>query len=309
MKQKHYIKHTLTLILLLACVPLAMACDVCGCSVGGNYFGILPQFQKNFAGLRYQYRAFDSEHLTLFPGEKPLRTVETFHTTELWGRYVPHKRLHLFAFVPYNYFTKDEEQVRSVVSGFGDMSFMASYILLNTGEQEEKDWKHALQAGVGVKLPTGRSDQLTGGTGLLIPSLQAGTGALDIPLNLIYTVRYKRIGVNVEGNYRVNTVNRRGYEFGDRITSSLRLFYWQKLRSVSLLPHLGLGYEYGFMDKDQGEYQEYTGSRVVTGNLGLDLYYKRLVLNLSSQAPLYQYIAKGQISGRPRINAGIAFLL
>src|SRR5690606_24927340 len=101
-------------------VHTALACDVCGCSVGGSYFGILPQFQQNFIGLRYQHRNFNSEHLTLFPGEVPLKTQETFHTTELWSRYVPHPKVHLFAFVPFNYYTKDEEGIRSTVSGIGD---------------------------------------------------------------------------------------------------------------------------------------------------------------------------------------------
>ncbi|MBP8240682.1 MAG: hypothetical protein KAX50_12000 [Saprospiraceae bacterium] len=43
-----------------------LACDVCGCAVGGNYLGILPQFRRHFAGVRFQYRTFDSEHPNLF---------------------------------------------------------------------------------------------------------------------------------------------------------------------------------------------------------------------------------------------------
>lgn len=295
--------------LLLASSVSALACDVCGCSVGGNYFGIVPQFQKNFIGLRYQYRAFDSEHLTLFPGEKPLRTHEAFHTTELWGRYVPHKKIHLFTFIPYNYYTKDEEQIRSVVSGIGDVSLVANYIIVNSGERADKKWKHALQIGAGIKLPTGKSDRIMEGSDVLLPSLQAGTGAFDIPLNLIYTMRHKQWGVNMESNYRITTINKRDYKFGDRANASLRFFYWQKVKNISLLPHLGTGFEYGFMDKDKGVWREYTGSSVVLANAGIDLYYKRIIVNFSTQTPLYQHVAKGQIAGKQRFSVGISMLI
>jgi hypothetical protein len=287
----------------------AFACDVCGCSVGGSYFGILPQFQKNFIGVRYQQRSFDSEHLTLFPGEVPLNTRETFHTTELWGRYVPHKNLQLFAFVPYNYYTKDEEGIHSVTSGLGDINLMAHYIIFNTGEDVEKKWKQALQVGTGIKLPTGKSDDIQAHTGLLIPSLQAGTGAFDIPFSLIYTVRHGKWGVNAEANYRLNMANKRDYRFGDRITTSARAFYWLSNQSFSLLPHLGLSYEYGFLDKNKGAEQEYTGNKSLLGGGGLDIYFKRFIFNANTQLPLYQYMAKGQITGGQRWNFGIAFLL
>lgn len=284
-------------------------CDVCGCSVGGNSMGILPQFQNNFVGLRHHFRAYDSKHLTLFPGEIPLKTVEKFYTTELWGRYVPSKNIHLFAFIPYNYYAKDEENIHSKVSGLGDISFLANYVIINTGEYSNSRWKHALQAGTGLKLPTGVSDNIQKHSGLLIPSLQAGTGAFDIPINLIYTVRRNQLGLNIENNYRINMPNRRNYRFGDRFNSSVRIFYWQKFKNMSLLPHVGASYEYGFMDKDRRIKQEYTGSNSVLGNAGIDLYFGRFILNFSTQISVYQHIAQGQISARQQYRFGVAVFI
>lgn len=298
-------------LLLLAVVCLSstkvQACDVCGCSVGGNYFGILPQFQQHFVGLRYQQRSFNSTHLTLFPGEKPLQTQERFYTTELWGRYVPHRKVHLFAFVPYNYFTKDENDVHAVVSGLGDINFMAHYIVFNNGNDTDRKWKQALQLGTGVKAPTGKSDHVQAYSGLLIPSLQAGTGAFDIPFSAIYTIRNGKWGLNAEANYRWNLTNIRNYKFGDRITSSLRTFYWYSNRGVTMLPHISLGYEYGFRDTDSDVEAEYTGSKSVLAGAGVDFYFGRFILNSSAQLPLYQHIAQGQIKADPRWNLGIAF--
>lgn len=285
----------------------ATACDVCGCSVGGNYFGILPHFHQNFIGVRYQNRSFISEHLTLFPGEIPLKTQESFHTAELWGRYVPHPKVHLFAFVPYNQYTKDEEGIRSVVSGIGDISLMAHYIVFNTGNMDELTWKQALQIGSGIKLPTGKSDNIQEHSGLLIPSLQAGTGAVDIPFSMIYTLRNDQWGINTEANYRWNLINKRDYKFGDRISTSLRAFYWLGNDQFTLLPHLSVNYEYGFKDKSEGVEAEYTGSQSILAGAGLDFYFDRFIVNASYQLPLYQDIAQGQITGNPRFNVGIAY--
>jgi hypothetical protein len=290
-------------------VNTALACDVCGCSVGGSYFGILPQFQQNFVGLRYQHRSFTSEHLTLFPNEAPLKTQETFHTTELWGRYVPHPKVHLFAFVPYNYFTKEEENIHSVVSGLGDVSLMAHYIVFNTGDSVKTKWKQALQIGTGIKLPTGKSNHIQEHSGLLIPSIQAGTGAFDIPFSIIYTIRNGKWGANAEANYRLNLHNKRDYKFGDRMTTSVRTFYWYGKKNFTILPHLSVGYEHGFRDTDKGAEAEYTGSQSILGGAGIDFYYKRFILNANTQIPLYQHIAQGQITGKSRFNIGIAYQL
>ena len=59
------------------------ACDVCGCAVSGHQFGILPQFQKHFAGIRYGYRSFKSVHPPVFSTDTEKISCEYFHTTDL----------------------------------------------------------------------------------------------------------------------------------------------------------------------------------------------------------------------------------
>jgi len=287
----------------------ATACDVCGCSVGGSYFGILPQFQRNFIGWRYQQRSFISEHLTLFPNEVPIKSQESFYTTEAWGRYVPHPKVHVFAFVPFNYFTKREDSMFTKVAGIGDVSLLAHFIVFNTGDSTALKWKQALQLGAGIKLPTGKSNFIQEHTGLLVPSLQPGTGSLDIPLSVIYTVRKGKWGINAEINYRVNTPNIRHYKFGDRTTTYVRTFYWYGKRNVTILPHMGFTYERGMMDKKDGTIVDYTGSESVLASAGFDFYYKKLILNGNAQLPMYQHIAQGQVTSKPRFNVGLAFQL
>jgi hypothetical protein len=66
-----------------------IACDICGCGSGSYYIGLMPQFHKNFVGIRYRYSIFDSHlghsHHGIFA------TQETFRTTEIWGRFYPHQ--------------------------------------------------------------------------------------------------------------------------------------------------------------------------------------------------------------------------
>ena len=42
------------LFLLLYMLPV-VACDICGCGVGSNYVGLLPEFKKYIVGARYRY--------------------------------------------------------------------------------------------------------------------------------------------------------------------------------------------------------------------------------------------------------------
>lgn len=288
-------------------VTTVHACDVCGCAVGGNYFGILPQFHRNFIGLRYQYRSFYSEHVPLF-GETDLpHSNEYYHSTELWGRWNPARNLQIFAFVPYHIFHKNEEGVITNLTGLGDVSLIANFVLLNTGDSTQRDWKHALQIGGGVKLPTGHhTTQLADGD--VNPNFQAGTGAFDFPLNAIYTVRYKRAGMSAEVDYRINTANADDYRFGNRMGSSLRFFYWQQLRRNAFLPSVGVLWEHADADTEKGIQQDFTGGESTWASAGVDAYFSRLSVGVLYQQPIQQNLGEGHITAHPRVSASVSFL-
>jgi hypothetical protein len=88
--------------------------------------------------------------------------------------------------------------------------------------------------GGGVKLPTGAFQQSEEGA-LINPTLQLATGSSGFPLYLIYTLRYKRAGIN--------TANKHGYRFGSCSNAIARFFYWQQVKKPGLLPHAGLTVE------------------------------------------------------------------
>ena len=69
-----------------------------GCPSGGGYLVIVPQFTKNFIGLRYRLRSFSYLNTSMAGATE---TQHQFETTELWGRFYPAKKIQAFVFLPF----------------------------------------------------------------------------------------------------------------------------------------------------------------------------------------------------------------
>lgn len=261
------------------------ACDVCGCSFGGNYYGVLPQFTKHFAGIRYQYRSFVSNGLN-DDGES-VQATDVFRRTELWGRFYPHKRIQIFAFVPYVFNTQKVEGHTSSVNGLGDITLNANYTIFNSGDSTDVTFRQLLLIGAGVKAPTGKFQTVHNGE-QLHANMQAGTGSWDYLANFIYNIRYKSVGLSTDFTYKYNTENVDYYRFGDRSNGSLNLFYWDKYWGVTVMPLLGMYYEFAYVDVQNNIKQKATGGAATFGNMGLDVYWKKVSLGFLCQTPISQ---------------------
>lgn len=278
-------KLTLILIFIITTASIVEACDVCGCSLGGNYFGILPLYNKNFVGLRWSQASFYS-HIAPTQYLPAQHSHDTYSKMELWGRYYLTKRIQLFAFIPYMYNDMNGTDQVVYAQGLGDINIMANYVILNTGE-EKSDLKHTLIAGGGVKLPTGKFS-LTDKGKIINRNFQMGTGSVDFNINAVYTIRYKKTGMNLETGYKINTRNRDQYLFGNQYRASAQAFYWQKLGPVSILPHAGINFEQAAMHKDGDIIQVNTGGTAWFGSGGMDIYVNRFTAGLNYQEPLAQ---------------------
>jgi len=282
----------------------ALACDVCGCSIGGQYMGILPQFNSHIVGLRYQYRSFVTNHpASLLENHGPLRSEEYFHTAELWGRAQLNKRWQAFFFAPYHVFR--QSGFGTNVSGIGDLQLMANYAVLNTADSV-RTLKQTLLVGAGIKAPTGRFQQDQAGE-LLNPNLQPGTGSWDFQLNTSYTFRYGKVGFNSEATLRLNTANSNNYRFGNRINAAAKVFYWQQGPNLGWLPYVGLGVELAGVDTDgAGEQLSLTGGQLWLGEAGVDLYYQRFSIGAAMQVPVFQDLAGGLVDSGNRFSARLS---
>jgi hypothetical protein len=280
----------LMMVVAMVVTTNALACDVCGCSLGGHYFGILPLYGKNLVGLRWSQAKFHSYvyPTTNIPAQQ---SNDTYSKMELWARYYLTKRIQLFAFVPYVHNSMNGTDQVVYAQGFGDVNLMANYVLFNSGE-ENNDWKQTLIAGGGIKLPTGKFS-LTDKGKIINRNFQMGTGSTDFNMNVVYTIRYKKAGMNIESGYKINTRNASGYLFGNQSRFSSQLFYWQKIGPVSLLPHAGAYYETAAMHRDGDIIQVNTGGSAVLASAGLDVYVGRFTIGVNVQQPVVQRYNSG----------------
>jgi|JI9StandDraft_1071089.scaffolds.fasta_scaffold04781_8 hypothetical protein len=295
-------------IILFAITKQSKACDVCGCSLGGSYYGILPQFQKNFIGLRWSQAQFYAHmnHGAVL-GEE--HSHDTYSKVELWGRYYINDRVQLFAFMPYGYNDMDGTEQKIKTQGIGDVSVLANYLILNTGEDKKKKLKHTLMAGAGVKLPTGKYDLEDNGL-IVNRNFQLGTGSVDFILSGVYTVRYQKVGLNSEVGYKINTRNSDEYLFGNQFHASTRFFYWQNIKSLSLLPNIGLYYEQGTQHKDGEIIQANTGGKAILLSAGMEMYYRKFSAGFTFQDPIKQNYNSdeiAEITSRDRMTVSLTY--
>jgi len=296
---------------LLLCLQLcAHACTVCGCSASNQYLGILPQYHKHFIGLQYQYRGFNSHHLPDGTNEPSATSEEHYSTIQAWGRFNAGKKVQLFAFVPYVYNLKNEEDVRSAISGVGDITLLANYRLIQR-DAAGSAWKHSLQAGGGIKLPTGACDVQSVRYEDGLPNMQPGTNSWDFIVNANYTVRKKVIGANADVSYTITTPNSVQYKYGNRLSAGVLGFYWYEKNKLTLLPQAGLRLDVSGTDYDQYRYRiknDMSGGEQLYVSAGIQGYYGRTGLQLIYHHPLMQHYASGLVKTAFKAEAGIYFL-
>ncbi len=123
-------KIFLLLLLFLHFVP-TFACDICGCGVGGNYIGLLPDFNKRFVGLRYQFNQLTTQ-LDVQGNRSVLTTDEKYQSMELWGAWNIKEKWRILTIIPYNFnekFTEGNNSLRRK-HGLSDLVIHGYYQVL-----------------------------------------------------------------------------------------------------------------------------------------------------------------------------------
>ncbi|MDI9866458.1 hypothetical protein QM480_19105 [Flectobacillus sp. DC10W] len=299
------------IFLLIFCCTFfyeSRACDICGCSNGNAFFGILPQSHRGFLGLRYRYSNFDS-HLN----SQLLKTKESFHTTELWGRFYPLKKVQILAFVPYNFNAQTQilPNITNTIQGLGDITILGHYNVLNTfWDSTAHQVNHNLMLGLGVKAPTGKFkyDQ-NSVEEVANPNFQLGTGSTDFLVNAIYTVRYDQWGLNTDITYKINTENSNQYRYGNKLTTALTAFYAKGFgQGNTLMPNAGVYWEYAQNDHDKGIINKDTGGYWASANIGCEAFFKKFSFGVTHQMPFAQELSRGELKANARTTAHITFM-
>lgn len=285
----------------------ASACDICGCNMSGLYFGFLPMYKSHYAGVRYthaRFNAFIDNDGYYFQDES---SNDTYRRLELIGRFSLSKKWQVRYIVPYamNDMNGSHHTVSS--SGFSDPVIMGYFNAFNTGENFTSAIMHSLQLGGGVKLPVGAYEATSDGD-LINPNFQLGSGSTDYLMGLNYTLRHKKLGLNIESSYKLNTANSNGYQMGNQTNTSANLFYYLEAASFSILPFVGGHYERGAYHMQDDIIQGNTGGSAWLGTIGAQLYRKRLTINAQYQTPLvqsYNTDSNASIEGAKRFSVAL----
>lgn len=283
------------------------ACDVCGCSISGLQFGILPQFQKHFVGMRYSTKSFTSIHPPLFTTDSLTTSLESFNTVDLWGRMAISNRWQVFGFLPINFIHKVENGILYDASGLGDVSIVGLYSLINQKKSKNIPLYQNLQIGGGIKLPSG-SYQTLDAAKEWIPGVQLGSGSVDFLLNVNYIVKYQHFGASLEANARLNQQNDLSFKFGNRYASTCKVFYRIDSKKNVIMPNLGLTFESSNRDYHEGAFLDLSGGKTLFGQIGVDYFAEHISMGLHYQPSIYQDVAQGNIISSNRFSAQILYL-
>ena len=288
--------------LLFTNAQTAQACDACGCGVGSYQFGILPQQNKNFVGIRYQQK---SDKTT--PIHADMQSEEFFQTTEIWGRFYPLKKVQVLALLPYNFNQQKANGKTTQVQGLGDALLLVNYNLLNNTDSLYQKVKHNLFVGGGVKLPTGHFERKIEGSELN-PNLQLGSGSLDFVANAMYTVRYDKIGLNTSVTYKYNTENKNEFLFGNKFGAGTVLFSVLKVGEMAVMPNAGFSTEITGKDVMYGDELLESGGHVNFISGGSEFYFKKLSAGVTFQKPVSQNLSEGYVKTGNRLLTHLTFM-
>jgi len=284
------------IIALVFATSISNACDYCNC-----YLGLDPGFNKNTIGFRTNFRMSSVE----IAGSPTFKTMHGSHGSteseshsllegsflgyELFAKIFPIPKLMVVGTLPFQVNTLTFDNEKETRSALSDMTLLAYYQIANTMPHDSISVRHRLFGGLGIKFPTGKS---SGASDVDIPmshELYSGTGSTDYLAALNYIGKYKKLGWNLDLNYKYNTESKNLYQYGHTLNITPRIFYEVKIKSVSIFPHLGAAYENSGHDYYKDEKQEFTGGYIYYGSGGLDLYCGKFSLTTDIRLPFEQH--------------------
>ncbi len=304
-------KIILTVFAALTLMIPLMACDICGCGVGNNYIGILPDFNRHIIGLRYRFNGLLT-HVGVGGTTSYLTTRERYSTVELWGGWNIGKKLRVMANIPYSFNQKNNQGIKQTKNGLGDVSITGYYQLIYSRKTiGSRLLVQSLWIGAGIKAPTGKyiaADEP--GAAQSANLFQLGTGSTDFTLNMLYDLRLQDAGINVAGAYKINTTNSSGYNYGNKVNANAQLYYkWRIKNKLTLAPNAGIMYEKGAKDIHDHLLVDISGGNLVMAMAGMELLYKNIAFGGNFQTPVSQQLANGILQSRNRVMVHVSFVL
>jgi hypothetical protein len=297
-KNKRMKNKIITSIISFCLITSAYACEICGCGTGDYYIGLLPQFNKHFIGLRYQYSSFK----TTMQEDASEYSNDRFQSVEVWGGWNIGRKWQVLAIVPFNFIHQQSDDGTSNNSGIGDIAVMGNYKLLDKASTtvSKKLIKQKLWIGAGIKMATGKFLVDAGDEApVSLANTQTGSGSTDFILNGSYNFSINNFGINTSCRYKINTANNNQFYFGNKFSAgSFGYYSFKKKNNFVVTPNAGLLYDNTSASKLGKEKIAMTGGYLLSTAAGLEVNVKKVTIGLNVQLPVSQNFSDNQTSTR-----------
>ena len=278
-------------------------CDACGCSASGGGMGFSSMINQNFVGVRYFYQSYSSRD-GIFNDSKWID--ENFNTVQLWARIPVFKNFQVSALVPYHFHNRELSTGEQTINGLGDVTVLGLYTVYQT-KKDSTVLVHTLQAGAGVKAPTGKYDAENRQS--VNPSFQVGTGSWDYMLAAEYVIRHKSLGLNTMLNYTFKTENDKYYQFGDQFNYAGTFFYTLESDKVTFVPQIGIAGEVYATNRQYNEDVPNTKGDILLGKLGLEAGAGNFSFGINGMFPINQNLTGGRVEANYRWSVNLNYSL
>jgi hypothetical protein len=281
------------------------ACEICGCGVGNYYLGILPQFDKRFIGLRYQFNSFR----TRLVNDPTQFSKDFYQTVELWSGWNIGKRFQVLAFVPFNINHQVSDEGITDLKGLGDIALLGNYKVFDLNSMKgSRRIAQQLWLGAGIKLPTGKFEiDATDPDLASLANTQVGSGSTDLLVNAMYNIHINQLGINTSATYKNNTVNKDDYKFGNKFSANSFIYYTFRVSNFGISPNLGLMYEQTGRSKLKKDEIDLTGGKILQGSLGAEFGFNKVTVGFNTQLPVAQNFAENQTKAKVKGMVHVSF--
>lgn len=283
------------------------ACEICGCGTGNYYIGLLPQFNKHFVGLRYQFSSFK----TIMREDESEFSNDLFQSVELWGGINVGKRWQLQAIVPVNFIHQSSDDGTVNNNGIGDIAVIGNYKVLDktSATQSKKLIAQQLWIGGGIKLATGKFKIDPADEALVaLANTQTGSASTDFLLNALYNISINKFGINTSARYKINSANDDKYHFGNKLSFNSLAYYSFGSKTI-ITPNAGFTYEHNSVSKFENAKIEHTGGYFWGTAAGVEVGFNKITFGCNAQLPLSQNFAHNQTKTKVKGMVHITFVL
>lgn len=279
-------------------------CDACGCSANGGSMGFSSVFNNNFVGVRYFYQSYTSRD-GIFNNSPWVD--ESFNTVQAWARIPVTRRIQISALVPYHFHMRERSTGDENIEGLGDITVLAMYNVYETST-DSTVFTHKLQAGGGVKAPTGKFNA-ENNKGSVNPGFQLGTGSWDYLLAVEYVIKRNKLGFNAMGNYTFKTENEKLYQFGNQLNYGGTFFYLVERQSLKMVPQLGIAGEVFESNRQYKQIVPDSSGDIVFGKVGFEAGRNNLSIGANVLLPISQNLSNGKVESNYRWSVNINYSL